>query len=242
MKITIGHLYPDLLNLYGDRGNIQSLKKRCEWRGIEAEVKEFSLDDEIDFKELDVVLLGGGADREQRLVCDRLKEHCDTLKEYVENGGVLLALCGGYEILGKYYETASERIEGLGLLDMYTEYREPRLISHVVLENEKFGHKIIGFENHAGRTSIGNNVALGTVIFGNGNDEKSGKEGVIYKNVIGTYLHGPLLPKNPQVCDYLLLKALEKKYGVKELAKLDDTQELAANEYMAERILKAEKK
>lgn len=242
MKITIGHLYPDLLNLYGDRGNIQSLKKRCEWRGIEAEVKEYSLKDEIDFSEVDVLLLGGGGDREQSLVCEHLKSIKEELKKYVEDGGVMLAVCGGYEMLGNYYETAEGRIEGLGLIDMYTEHQEPRLISNVILENELFGYPVTGFENHAGRTVIGKNPAFGKVLFGNGNDGKSGSEGVRYKNVIGTYLHGPLLPKNPHVADHLLLKALEKKYGVRELEALDDTQEKAANQYIVERFLKAEKK
>lgn len=238
MKLTIGHLYPDLLNLYGDRGNIQCMKKRLEWRGIDAEVKEFQITDKIDFASLDIVLLGGGSDREQLLVCDTLKKIKTECGAYVEDGGSLLAVCGGYQLLGHYYDTATERIEGLSLLDLYTEHGEDRLISNVVIENEKFGYPIVGFENHGGRTIIGDNKPLGKVLFGFGNDGKSGEEGVLYKNVVGTYLHGPLLPKNPHVCDYLLTNALKRKYGVDKLDPLDDTQEKAANQYIVDRFVK----
>ena len=187
MKLTIGHLYPDLLNLYGDRGNIQCMMKRLQWRGIEAETIEFEIQDEVDFSELDIVLLGGGSDREQMLVCERLKEIRDDFKAYVEDGGVVLAVCGGYQLLGTHYSTDQGVIEGLSIVDIYT--------------------------------------------------EQSGYEGIIYKNVIGTYLHGPLLPKNPQICDYLLTKALERKYkNPIELAPLDDTEEREANTYIYQRF------
>lgn len=242
MKIKIGHLYPDLLNLYGDRGNIQCMKKRCEWRGIEVEVKEFQLTDTVDFSDLDIVLLGGGSDREQRIVCDKLKEIRESFKEYVEDNGVVIAVCGGFQLLGRYYDTDEGRIEGLSLVDMYTEHKEPRLISNTVIENEMFGYPVVGFENHAGRTFIGDNKPFGKVKFGYGNNGESGEEGVLYKNVVGTYLHGPLLPKNPHVCDYLIKNALERKYGVSELAPLDDAQEKAANQYIVDRFVKAEKK
>lgn len=242
MKIKIGHLYPDLLNLYGDRGNIQCLRKRLEWRGIDVEVKEFQVTDSIDFSDLDIVLLGGGSDREQLIVCETLRKIQADCRAYVEDGGSLLAICGGYQLLGQYYDTGKEKIEGLSILDIYTDHGEPRLISNVVIENEMFEYPIVGFENHGGRTHIGDYEPLGKVIFGNGNDGKSGHEGLMYKNVIGTYLHGPLLPKNPHVCDYLLKNALERRYGVSELAPLDDTQELAANQYIVNRFAKAEKK
>lgn len=238
MKITIGHLYPDLLNLYGDRGNIQCMKKRLEWRGIEAEVREFQITDTIDFAGLDIVLLGGGSDREQMLVCEKLKTIQKDFKEYVEDNGVVIAVCGGYQLLGHYYDTDDGRIEGLSLVDLYTEQGSPRLISNIVIENEMFGHPIVGFENHGGRTYIGDNRPLGRVLFGHGNDGISGAEGILYKNVVGTYLHGPLLPKNPHVCDYLLKNALERKYGVTELEPLDDSQELEANRYIVDRFVK----
>ena len=212
MNITIGHLYPDLLNLYGDRGNIQCLKKRCEWRGIRAEVKEFRSGDKIDFQDLDIVLLGGGSDREQMIVCNKLKEIREDFKEYVESDGVVIAVCGGYQLLGKYYQTDDGLIEGLELVDLYTEQKEGRLIS---------------------------NKPFGKVLYGNGNDGESGYEGVVYKNIIGTYLHGPLLPKNPQVADYLIRKALERKYNrPMELKALDDSEEKGANDYIYNRFVK----
>ena len=239
MKITIGHLYPDLLNLYGDRGNIQCLMKRCQWRGIEAETIPFELEDEIDFSKLDIVLLGGGSDREQMLVCEKLKEIQKDFKAYVENYGVVIAICGGYQLLGNYYKTEQGTMKGLELVDLYTEQGEGRLIDNIVLQSDLFDMPIVGFENHGGRTYIKDNKPLGKVLYGAGNDGKSGYEGVVYKNVIGTYLHGHLLPKNPQLADWLISHALEQKYGKKiELAPLDDSQEKEANEYVYHRFVR----
>ena len=237
MKLTIGHLYPDLLNLYGDRGNIQCLMKRCQWRGIEAETIAYEIDDTIDFSKLDIVLLGGGSDREQMLVCEKLKAIQKDFKAYVEDNGVVIAICGGYQLLGKYYKTEQGMITGLDLVDMYTEQEEGRLISNIVLQSDLFDMPVVGFENHGGRTNIKNNKPFGKVIYGSGNDGKSGYEGVVYKNVIGTYLHGPLLPKNPEVADYLIQKALERKYGEPMVLKaLDDTEEKEANAYIYNRF------
>lgn len=238
MKVTIGHLYPDLLNLYGDRGNIQCMRKRCEWRGIEAEVREFQITDAIDFSALDIVLLGGGSDREQMLVCERLKAIQKDFQGYVEDGGVVIAVCGGYQLLGHYYDTDDGRIEGLSLVDLYTEQGSPRLISNIVIQNDQMEAPIVGFENHGGRTYINDNQPLGKVLFGFGNNGEDGQEGVLYKNVIGTYLHGPLLPKNPQISDLLIRRALERKYGKAELSPLNDAQELEANQYIVERFVK----
>lgn len=237
MKITIGHLFPDLLNLYGDRGNIQCLVQRLRWRGIDAEVKTFSIDDEIDFSALDIVLLGGGSDREQMLVCNRLKEIKAEFKAYVEDMGVVIAICGGYQLLGKYYETDEGKIDGLDIVDMYTVQEKGRLINNIFIKSDLLEMPIVGFENHGGRTYINDNKPLGKVVFGKGNNGKSGYEGVVYKNVIGTYLHGPLLPKNPQLCDYLLTKALERKYGTDKavLTPLDDIEEKEANKYIVDR-------
>lgn len=237
-KITIGHLYPDLLNLYGDRGNIACLMQRCKWRGIEAETIEFELGDTIDFTKLDIVLLGGGSDREQMIVCRKLKEIQKDFKEYVEDGGAVIAVCGGYQLLGNYYQTEEGRMEGLELVDIYTEQEEGRLIDNIVLQSDLFDTPVVGFENHGGRTFINDNQPFGKVLYGSGNDGKSGYEGVVYKNVIGTYLHGPLLPKNPQVSDWLISRALERKYGNGELEPLDDSQELEANRYIYERFVK----
>lgn len=237
MKIVIGHLFPDLLNLYGDRGNIQCMVQRLRWRGIDAQVKAYTIDDEINFHDLDIVLLGGGSDREQMLVCNRLKEIKEEFKRYVENDGVVIAICGGYQLLGEYYETDQGKIEGLGIVDMYTVQEKGRLINNIFLKSHLFDMPIVGFENHGGRTYIKDNQPLGKVVFGKGNNGKSGYEGVVYKNVIGTYLHGPLLPKNPQLCDYLLKKALERKYGTGKvnLQPLPDVEEKEANKYIVDR-------
>lgn len=239
MKLTIGHLYPDLLNLYGDRGNIQCLMERCLWRGIEAETKYYESDDKIDFNDLDIVLLGGGSDREQMLVCEKLKAIQKDFKSYVEDNGVVIAVCGGYQLLGNYYKTDQGMIEGLELVDMYTEQEEGRLISNIILQSDLVDMPITGFENHGGRTCIKDNKPLGKVLYGSGNDGRSGYEGVVYKNVIGTYLHGPLLPKNPQIADWLILHALQRKYGSNvELSPLDDKEEKEANAYICDRFLK----
>ncbi len=235
-SLTIGHLYPDLLNLYGDRGNIACLMKRCQWRDIEVQTIEFQSEDTVDFQKLDIVLLGGGSDREQILVCRKLKKIQADFRSYVEDNGTVLAVCGGYQLLGKYYETREGRIEGLDLVDLYTEQGEDRLIDNIILESPLCKMPVVGFENHGGRTYINNNRPFGKVLYGSGNDGKSGYEGVIYKNVIGTYLHGPLLPKNPQICDHLILKALERKYGPAHLEPLDDIQEQEANTYMVQRL------
>jgi hypothetical protein len=240
MKIKIMHLYPDLLNLYGDRGNIECLKRRLLWRGIDAEVVSYTCDDtDFSLSDTDIVFLGGGSDREQKIVCSRLLEHKSELCEFAENGGTLIAVCGGYQLLGKYYKLEDETIEGLGLLDIYTEQGKGRLISNIVLESDFLSHKIVGFENHGGRTYIGSHKPLGKVLYGNGNADNAGAEGVVYKNVVATYLHGPLLPKNPELCDYILTNALKHKYSdFKGLEKLDDSLENTANEYIVKRFVK----
>lgn len=240
-RLHIVHLYPDLLNLYGDRGNIQCLRMRCKWRGIEAHVTECSLNDRLSLASADIVLLGGGSDREQQIVCTRLQKVRPELHDYAEDGGTLLAICGGYQLLGHYYDTSEGRMEGLSLVDLYTEQGSPRLISNIVLRNETIPElkalEIVGFENHGGRTYIGDNMPFGRVVHGYGNNGKDACEGVLYRNVIGTYLHGPLLPKNPHVCDYLLQKALDRKYGVRlsSFPTLDDSLETSANRAIAAR-------
>lgn len=237
-QINIVHLYPDLLNLYGDKGNIECLRKRLEWRGIKANVTACTNQNgNINFADTDIIFVGGGSDRDQELVCDLLLSKREELKKYVENNGVLIAVCGGYQLLGKYYKTAEKKIEGLSLLDIETDSDSKRLIGNIVLESPRFSQKIVGFENHAGRTDIHDYEPLGKVIYGHGNNGISGYEGVIYKNVIGTYLHGPLLPKNPMLCDDLLTRALKKKFSdFKSLSPLDDSLENTANEYIATRF------
>ncbi len=236
MKIKIAHMYPDLLNLYGDKGNITALCKRLVWRNIEAEVVPFNISDKVDFSDIDIVFLGGGSDREQLLVCQKLLEQKERITDYVENGGSLAAVCGGYQLLGKYYKLDSETIEGLGIMDFYTEQSKGRLIGKVVLESSLTGGKITGFENHGGRT-FSSLPPLGKVLFGNGNNGKDKKEGAVYKNAIGTYLHGPVLPANPALTDLILKNALDKKYGEVELMPLDDRAEDTAREYIIKKYL-----
>lgn len=240
MKIKILHMYPDLLNLYGDKGNIECMRKRLLWRGIDAEVVSFTCEDtEFDLSDVDIVFIGGGSDREQKIVCHRLLEHKEALKAYVEDNGALAAVCGGYQLLGKYYKLEDETIEGLDILDIYTEQGKKRLIGNVVLESDFLEQKIVGFENHGGRTYIGNHKPLGKVVYGFGNDEESGYEGVVYKNIVATYLHGPLFPKNPALCDYVLNNAIKRRYpDFAGLSPLDDELENTANEYIVNRFQK----
>lgn len=236
-EINIVHLYPDLLNLYGDKGNIACMQKRLEWRGVKANVIECTnKDNTLNPAKADIIFVGGGSDREQEIVCSLLLEKKAELTEYVNKGGVLVAVCGGYQLLGRYYQTSDSKIEGLGILDIYTDAGDKRLISNVVLDSDMFSQPIVGFENHAGRTYIGNHTPLGKVKFGNGNTGESGYEGVVYKNVIATYLHGPLLPKNPQLCDYILTCALKRKYAdFAGFTKSIDGLETLANKYIADK-------
>lgn len=240
MKIKILHMYPDLLNLYGDKGNIECLRKRLVWRGIDAEVVSYTSEDSgFDLSDVDIVFIGGGSDREQKIVCNKLLEHKNAIKSYVEDNGALVAVCGGYQLLGKYYKLADETIEGLNILDIYTKQGKNRLIGNIVLEADFIDQKIVGFENHGGRTHIGNHKPLGKVLYGFGNEESSGEEGVVYKNVVATYLHGPLFPKNPKLCDYILTNAIKHRYPDFEgLSPLDDELENTANEYISERFQK----
>ena len=239
-SITIGHLYPDLLNLYGDKGNITALQMRLQWRGICSEVREFELQDKIDFSKLDIVFIGGGSDREQLLVCHRLLEIKEDLKAYVEDNGTLLAVCGGYQLLGEYYKLEDETIEGLHILDIHTESKPGRLIGKVVIACGLYDDYITGFENHGGRTYLGKHIPLGIVKYGNGNNGEDRMEGVVYRNLIGTYLHGPLLPANPKLTDYVLERALKRKYGpdAPALNPLDDAAEDVAREFIIKKYLK----
>lgn len=239
-KINILHIYPDLLNLYGDKGNIECMRKRLEWRGISTDVSSCTMKNpEIDFDGADIVLLGGGLDHELSIVLERLKEKKKELETFIENGGSVLALTGGYQILGKKCFIDEKETEGLGILDISTKGEaNSRFIGDAVIECDIISDKIVGFENHSERTAIGNYEPLGKVVKGCGNDGESGFEGLVYKNLIATYLHGPLLPKNPKLCDKILTSALKNKYpDFESLSKLDDGIEELAKSYMLERTL-----
>lgn len=236
--ITVVHLYPELLNLYGDSGNILCLRRRMEWRGIEARVVEVHMGDAPSLADADIVFIGGGSDREQRIVCESLLGHATELRAFVEDGGALLAVCGGYQLLGESYLMGDEVVRGLSLVDLYTDRGSPRLVGNVVVQSDICEQPIVGYENHGGRTHLGPEVEpLGRVLVGYGNDGITGMEGCLYRNVVGTYVHGPLLPKNPGVADYLLGKALERRYGESELEPLDDAVELEANQVMRKRLM-----
>lgn len=246
--LVIAHLFPDLLNLYGDGGNVKVLEHRARERGIPVEVRRVNHGEHVDLAGVDLVFLGGGPDREQRLASEDLMRMRDDLHAYVEDDGVLLAICGGFQILGHEWLLGEEVVKGLGLVDMTTE-RAPggsgnRLIGNIALRSPLADQAVVGYENHAGRTHLGTGVeAFGDVASstGHGNNDSDKRDGVRYKNVVGTYLHGPLLPKNPQVADALLIRALERRArraGVPapELAPLDDAVENAANEYVRNRL------
>ena len=240
-SLRIVHLFPELLNLYGDSGNILVLRRRLAWRGLAADVAEVHVGERPSFADADIVFIGGGSDREQRIVCESLLAEQAELSSFVEDGGVLAAVCGGYQLLGHSYLMGDEKIEGLSLVDLYTDRGEPRLIGNVVVESRICDHPIVGYENHGGRTHLGEGVEpLGRVTYGHGNDGVTGQEGCLYKNVLGTYVHGPLLPKNPGVADYLLSRALERRYGNGELEPLDDAAELTANKSMYDRLMAGE--
>lgn len=241
--LRIAHLYPELLNLYGDGGNILVLRKRLEWRGIGCEVREVHIDDRPSFSDVDIVFIGGGSDREQRIVCEHLLAERSELAAYVEDGGVLAAVCGGYQLLGHSYLMGDEKVDGLSLVDLYTDRGSPRLIGNIAIESRISAQPIVGYENHGGRTHLGEGVEpLGRVVHGHGNDGESGYEGCLYKNIVGTYIHGPLLPKNPGVADYLIGRALERRCGDATLEPLDDAFELAANDTMYQRLVSGEEK
>ena len=225
-------LYPDLMNIYADRGNLLLLERRCRWRGIGFELLSSSLGEALDADAADLYYIGGGQDRDQQLCAlDLYEVKRDALQHAAERGAVILAVCGGYQLLGHSYQLADEQLPGAGLVDLETIRREgPRLIGNVAIEVELApGHRrvLAGFENHGGRTYLGPGARpLGRVLRGHGNNDQDGYEGVRAGNVIGTYLHGPLLPKNVWFADWLIESAL----GLGEpLAGLSDELEAAAH-------------
>lgn len=240
MIIRIAHLYPDMLNLYGDRGNIIALTQRMKARGIDVQTDAVTMGKNFNADNYDILFIGGGQDFEQDVLLDDLKRGKDTeINKAIHNGTVMLAICGGYQMLGKYYKTYDGKmLEYMGALDFYTEGKEERMIGNYAYKTKE-GIEVIGFENHSGRTYLGKSVEpLGKMIKGFGNNGEDGTEGVRFKNTFGTYSHGPVLPKNPQLADLLISKALENKYGKSELSSLDDSLEAKAREQVMRLYIK----
>lgn len=232
-QITICHLYPELLNLYGDTGNITALVKRCQWRNIQVNVVKYNVGDHIKFTDIDIFFIGGGADSEQGIASSDMSKIKPYLQQAIEECKVLLAICGGYQLLGKYYHTRQGPIEGLGILDLHTESGDKRLVGNIVVKmTAEKPYFLVGFENHTGRTFLHGLKPLGYVVSGHGNNGIDRTEGVRYKNVFGTYLHGPILPKNPVLCDELIQIALKNKYGVENISELDDSMEEMARRHI----------
>lgn len=241
--LRIVHMFPDLLNLYGDGGNMKVLLKRCAWRGIPAEVVQVNFGQDVDLATADIVFLGGGPDREQKLASEQLLRMRGDLRAYVEDDGVLLAICGGYQILGPTWLMGDGEVEGLGLVDIQTKRAGAgfdRLIDNIVIDSPLAQHPVVGYENHAGRTFLGKGLQpFGSVVgkIGFGNNDVDGADGVRYRNLLGTYLHGPLLGKNPEIADWLIARAIERRTGAApSLPAIDDAVELAANAYMCKRL------
>lgn len=231
LSISIAHLYPKLLNLYGDMGNVITLIKRCQWRGIQVEFEQIDTGDKI--KDHDLYFIGGGQDKQQEEVAQELFSNKEFLISQRDNGAVFLGICGGYQLFGHYYQPHDkDRLPGISLLDAYTVAGSKRFIGNVTVKSDfLIPDTLVGFENHSGLTYLqGDTKPLGIVATGNGNNGKDGFEGARYKNVFGTYLHGSLLPKNPHFADFLIELALAKRYGEKiKLSPLDDKLEWDAH-------------
>jgi hypothetical protein len=241
VKIVVGHLYPDYLNIYADRGNIAVLSRRAAWRGHELEVRAVSIGDSLRPDEHDLLYVGGGQDREQALVAQDLAAKAEDVRRAVADGVAVLAVCGGYQLLGRSYrDFQGTELPGIGLLPLDTVAGERRMIGDVLLECELepgVRRSLAGFENHVGRTRLDPGAdPLGRVVAGFGNDGESGFEGCREGRVVGTYLHGPLLPRNPWFADWLLGQALAHRLGEPpELAPLPDELETEAHEVSAGR-------
>ena len=237
MRIRVAHLYPEYLNIYADRGNIAVLSERAKARGHELAVTAIGLHGAIPVGQFDLFYIGGGQDREQALVSHDLAGKASALREAVESGAAFLAVCGGYQLLGRYYrDVAGEEQPGIGLLPLHTIADRRRMIGDVLLDCGWAGETLAGFENHAGRTILDDGAEpLGRVISGFGNDGESGYEGARYKRAYGTYLHGPLLPRNPWFADHLLSEALAHAGGPTELETLPDELEHEAHAISAAR-------
>ncbi len=235
MVLRICHLYPTLMSVAADRGNLFSIERRCKWRGIATEVEQAFVKQTPDFTRYDLILFHGGADREMEIASKDIQAKAPSLREAAESDTVFLSICAGFQLLGSYYKPfQGPELKGAGVLDLYTEGGGTRFMTHMALECTfpETGTKVlVGYENHSGRTFLGAKAQpLGKVLAGWGNNGKDGNEGAVYKNVFGTYLHGPLLPKNPWLTDLLIQRGLERRYGKVDLLPLDDTTENAAHD------------
>ena len=237
--VNIAHLYPKLLNIYGDWGNVLTIKKRCEWRNIDMNIDSINIGDSIDIKKYDFYFIGGGQDQQQIAVSKELQKHKASLQDARDENAVFLAICGGYQLLGHYYlPHQGDKLEGISLLDAYTIAGDKRFIGNVTAEcNFVSPASLVGFENHSGLTYLQNDTEpLAFVKTGNGNNGTDKTEGAKYKNVFGTYLHGSFLPKNPHFADYLITLALHKRYKEKiELSPLDDEFENKAHKSLIDK-------
>lgn len=247
MKLRIAHLYPLQMNIYGDRGNVLTLVQRCRWRGIGVEVDRIDVGAQVDLHTYDLLFFGGGQDSNQALIAqDFLQNKGPALIEAVEDGLVVLTICGGYQLMGRYFRThTGEQMPGIGLFDAWTVAGKKRLIGNVVVEwtdatGEMPARTLVGFENHSGRTYLGPGCRpLGRVLAGYGNNAEDGTEGAVYRNAHGCYLHGSLLPKNPHFADHLLQTALRRRHGPETtLPPLDDRLEWTAHRTMVERLVR----
>lgn len=241
-ELKICYLYPDVLNLFSDSGNVTCMLKRLEWRGMKADVTEVPVGAKLNVNDYDLFFIGGGQDFENGVqISDFFGEKSKEIKKAVEDEKVFLAVCTGYQLLGDYYKaTDGTQYDLSGAVNFHTIGTKDRFIGNYCFESEELsGLKIVGFENHAGKTYLSDGIKpLGKVLTGNGNNGEDMTEGARYKNVFASYAHGALLPKNPVLADKILATALERKYNKKfDLSPLDDTFELNANKYMVDRLL-----
>lgn len=246
-ELNICHLYSNLLNIYGDVGNVTALKKRSEWRGIKATISNVTIGERFIPENYDIIFLGGGQDYEQEIAQnDLLKEKSSEIKNAINSYKVFLCICGGYQMLGKFYRTWNgKEIKFLGALDLWTVGSKKRMVGNVVfkcdfLSSKNCDGKVVGFENHSGKTYLGPSLKpLGKVLRGYGNNGEDGYEGAIYKNVYCSYSHGSLLPKNPALTDHLITKALKQKYkDFTTLPDIDNSFERLAHNSMIEKIMR----
>jgi CobQ-like glutamine amidotransferase family enzyme len=235
MTLRICHLYPTLLSVAGDRGNVFAIQRRCEWRGLRTEVTDVPVGETAHFSDFDLIMFHGGQDKEMDVAARDLETKAAALRDAVESDVVVLAVCAGYQLLGHYYQPfKGPRLDGAGALDVRTEGGDTRFMNHIAIECEFVPGKpqtLVGFENHSGRTYLGPNAKpLGRILAGSGNNGEDGCEGARYRQVYGTYLHGPVLPKNPWLTDHLILQGLRHRYGdVAPLATLPDGAEERAH-------------